>query len=72
MQVQVEISGDNRLLSEDIEQNLLRIAQEAVTNALKHASPRMIWVELAMEARCLRLLDLKTTGGGSSRLAYSR
>jgi len=38
-----------------MEQNLLRIAQEAVTNVLKHAGASKIWVLLHMEARRLYL-----------------
>jgi signal transduction histidine kinase len=37
--VEVDVRGDVRTLSEDVENNLLRIAQEAVTNALKRAHP---------------------------------
>ncbi len=61
--VQVDVFGDNRELPEDVEQHLLRIAQEAVTNALKHAGAHMIWVELEMENRRLRL-RVKDDGHG--------
>ncbi len=44
--VEVDVRGDVRTLSEDVEHNLLRIAQEAVTNALKHAHPSKITVRL--------------------------
>ena len=63
VQVQVEVSGNGYKLSEDVEQHLLRIAQEAVTNALKHAGARMIRVELAVEDRKLRL-RVKDDGRG--------
>jgi signal transduction histidine kinase len=38
---------------------LLRIAQEAVANVLKHAAASRIWIRLHMEARrlCLRVED---------------
>jgi len=57
------VSGNGYKLSEDVEQHLLRIAQEAVTNALKHAGARMIRVELAVEDRKLRL-RVKDDGRG--------
>jgi signal transduction histidine kinase/ligand-binding sensor domain-containing protein len=44
--VEVDVRGDVRTLSEEVEHNLLRIAQEAVTNALKHAGPSKITVRL--------------------------
>jgi len=63
VQVQVEVSGAQRKLPEETEQDLLRIAQEAVANALKHARPRQIRVELQMETRRL-LLRVKDDGQG--------
>jgi signal transduction histidine kinase/ligand-binding sensor domain-containing protein len=54
-EVEVDISGDVRRLPEDVEQNLLRIAQEAVTNALKHAHPSRITVKLYHEGHNLTL-----------------
>src|SRR5205085_11151129 len=46
-------------LPEEMEQHLLRIAQEAVTNVLKHAGASRIWVKLHMEAGklYLRIVD---------------
>jgi signal transduction histidine kinase/ligand-binding sensor domain-containing protein len=44
-----------RELPQEMEQHLLRIAQEAVTNVLKHAEASRIWVKLHMEARKLYL-----------------
>src|SRR5205814_6545398 len=43
----------------EMEQHLLRIAQEAVTNVLKHAGASRIWVKLHLEARrlFLRVVD---------------
>jgi signal transduction histidine kinase len=42
-----------------MEQHLLRIAQEAVTNALKHATATRIWIKLTTEGRkiSLRIVD---------------
>jgi len=42
-------------LPDEMEQHLLRIAQEAVTNVLKHAGASQIWVKLHAEARKLYL-----------------
>lgn len=44
--VDVHIEGEPYRLSPDVEMNLLRIGQEAVANALKHAHARNIVVEL--------------------------
>jgi signal transduction histidine kinase len=46
-----------------MEQHLLRIAQEAVTNALKHAAASRIGVKLHMEERNLHL-RIKDNGRG--------
>ena len=44
-------AGRRRELPQEMEQHLLRIAQEAVTNALKHAGASRIWIKLHTEAR---------------------
>ena len=56
--VQVDVVVDQGTpgeLPQEMEQHLLRIAQEAVTNVLKHAGARRIWVKLHAEARKLYL-----------------
>jgi ligand-binding sensor domain-containing protein/signal transduction histidine kinase len=53
--VQVEVSNLNRSLPGDLEQNILRIAQEAVANAVKHARARMISIGLEVQGRFLHL-----------------
>jgi ligand-binding sensor domain-containing protein/two-component sensor histidine kinase len=53
--VQVEVSNLNQSLPGDLEQNILRIAQEAVANAVKHARARMISIGLEIQGRFLRL-----------------
>jgi signal transduction histidine kinase/ligand-binding sensor domain-containing protein len=59
VEVSLDISGPENPLSQDMEQHLLRIAQEAVTNVLKHAGASRIWVKLHREARkiYLRIVD---------------
>jgi signal transduction histidine kinase len=42
-------------LESGVENNLLRIGQEALTNALKHAKPEKIEIELSYESDCVRL-----------------
>jgi signal transduction histidine kinase/ligand-binding sensor domain-containing protein len=61
--VHVDVSGVNQKIPEELEQNLLRIAQEAVANALKHAHARTIWIELEAEHRAL-WLRIKDDGQG--------
>jgi ligand-binding sensor domain-containing protein/two-component sensor histidine kinase len=53
--VEVEIVPPPGKLPHDIEQNLLRIAQEAVANALKHAGASKICVRLSCDAGNLYL-----------------
>jgi signal transduction histidine kinase len=63
VEVKVGISCLPRQFPEDLEQNLLRIAQEAVANAVKHARARTIWVELRADGRFLNL-RVKDDGQG--------
>ena len=50
-----ELTGQPRVLSPDLERNLLRIAHEAVTNAVRHAAPRKISVVLHFSNEDVRL-----------------
>ncbi len=61
--VEIEVGDVNARLPGNLEQNLLRIAQEAVMNAVKHAKAHMIWVGLAIEGRFLHL-HIKDDGQG--------
>jgi len=61
--VSVAVSGDRRPLPQEMEQQLLRIAQEAVTNSMKHAGASRIGINLEREAKCLRL-RIKDNGRG--------
>ena len=47
MQSQVKVSGTYRELNRTIEDNLLRIGQEAITNAIKHAQAKQLRIELS-------------------------
>jgi signal transduction histidine kinase/ligand-binding sensor domain-containing protein len=62
-QVTVDVVDLGEKLPEEMEQHLLRIAQEAVTNALKHAAASRIEVKLHREARHLHL-RIKDDGCG--------
>jgi signal transduction histidine kinase len=55
VEVAVDVSGPVAELPEEMEQHLLRIAQEAVTNVLKHADANKIWVRIRVETRRLYL-----------------
>jgi signal transduction histidine kinase len=53
------VAGRPRVLDPDVERNLLRVAHEAVTNAVRHAAARTIQVDLSFdnEALSLRVRD---------------
>jgi signal transduction histidine kinase/streptogramin lyase len=53
--VKVDVSGPETVLPQEMEQHLLRIAQEAVTNVVKHAGANRIAIKLHTEARKLYL-----------------
>jgi PAS domain S-box-containing protein len=55
--------GQARELPPEWEENVLRICQEVLTNALRHAQAREFKVRLLFERRELRL-DLRDDGGG--------
>ncbi len=55
VEIQVDVEGENRPLPEETEQHLLRIAQEAVTNAVKHAHASQVRIHLEMANRKLSL-----------------
>lgn len=55
----LQLHGTTRGLSEAVENNLLRIGQECVTNAVRHARPNRIEAEIsfASDQVCLRVKD---------------
>ncbi|MBD1865452.1 CHASE2 domain-containing protein [Trichocoleus sp. FACHB-46] len=62
-QITCQIMGGVYALPPDVENNLLRIGQEALTNAIKYAQATEIWVELVYEeTQCL--LRVKDDGQG--------
>lgn len=63
VEVEVDVTGERAALPQDLEQHLLRIAQEAVANTLKHSGATRILIKLHMEARKL-YLRIKDNGRG--------
>ena len=55
VEIQVEVSGTFRPLTRLVEGNLLRIGQEAINNAVRHAAPKHIFVNLVFDARRVQL-----------------
>lgn len=51
---QVQVSGTYRQLNRVVEDNLLRIGQEAMTNAIKHAQATHLWLDLKFDSKRLR------------------
>jgi ligand-binding sensor domain-containing protein/signal transduction histidine kinase len=52
---QFEVGGTLRPLPKQVENNLLRIGQEAVNNAVRHARAENLWVRLVFDATSVRL-----------------
>ena len=69
--VSVEVSGDRTPLPQEMEQQLLRIAQEAVTNSIKHANASRIGIKLQQEARKLRLRIVDNGRGFEEQDAFA-
>jgi signal transduction histidine kinase len=56
IQAQVEVNGTFRPLAHTVEDNLLRIGQEAINNAVKHAQAQRIFVNLVFGTRRVQLI----------------
>ena len=54
-QVKLQVRGTYRPLAPKVEEELLKIAQEAVTNCVRHADAEHINIELMFEAKKLRM-----------------
>ena len=61
--LRLDIGGTYRAFSPTIEDELLRIAQEAITNAVRHAQPGKIDVSLTYHAKGARL-EVRDDGRG--------
>jgi signal transduction histidine kinase len=55
VQAQVQVSGTFRPLDSAIEDNLLRIGQEAINNAVKHAQAERILINLSFDVKSVQL-----------------
>jgi ligand-binding sensor domain-containing protein/signal transduction histidine kinase len=66
VQTQFQVGGTFRPLPPQVENNLLRIGQEAVNNAVRHAQARTITVNLDFDVRGVRL-SVKDDGRGFDR-----
>jgi signal transduction histidine kinase len=55
VQVDITVQGQPRRLAVQVEMNLLRIGQEAVTNAVKHAHAQHVKLELRYDPETVRL-----------------
>lgn len=62
-QINLEVTGAPRKLSEVVEMNLLRIGQEALANAVKHARANRIDIELEYRTECIEL-RVRDNGSG--------
>ena len=56
IQVEIEVDGQPRALPAHVEEQLLRVGQEAVNNVIRHAQARRIQIELHYDAGVVRLL----------------
>lgn len=69
VQTGVQVSGTARQLAPAVENNLLRIGQEAITNAIKHAEARRILVDLSFHQQSVRL-EVRDDGRGFAPDSY--
>ena len=69
--VDVDVAGNGRKLPEEMEQQILRIAQEAVTNTVKHAHAKKVRIRLEMENGRLNLLVADDGQGFEQTEAFS-
>jgi len=65
VQVEVKVQGEPVRLAPAVEMNLLRIGQEAATNAFRHGHARQISLELRYDPQCVRL-SVRDDGKGFS------
>jgi signal transduction histidine kinase/ligand-binding sensor domain-containing protein len=71
VEVSVQVTGERRPLPQEMEQQLLRIAQEAVANVIKHAAASRIEIQLEREPKRLRLRIVDNGCGFEERDAFA-
>ncbi len=71
IQVNLDIQEIGSGLSPDLEQNLFRIAQEAVANVVKHAKATVVSLHLAMEGGFVHLAIADNGAGFDTSNTYS-
>ena len=69
VEVNFQVSGISVLLPPSVEDNLLRIVQEALTNILKHAHATSAWIELAYKFQEI-YLSIRDDGQGFDLNSY--
>src|SRR5205814_1680197 len=69
--VDVDVSGAQEPIPDEAERHLLRIAQEAITNAVKHAGASKIWVTLQIDTPNLYLRIIDNGSGFELHDAFS-
>jgi ligand-binding sensor domain-containing protein/signal transduction histidine kinase len=70
VQAQVQVTGTFRPLAPAIEDNLLRIGQEAINNAVKHAQAQRVLINLRFDAQSVQL-GIRDDGRGFDPLAQN-
>ena len=70
VEAQVQVGGVFRPLPRSVEDNLLRIAQEAINNAVTHANPDRIFVNLTFDIKRVQL-SVRDDGRGFDQSAQS-
>ena len=71
VRVQVDVSGNGHKLPEEMEQNLFRIAQEAVTNSVKHAHANEVHISLDLAPSRLSMVVADDGKGFEQTEAFS-
>jgi signal transduction histidine kinase len=69
VKLDLDVRGIYRPLGQEVEDELLRIGQEAVVNALRHANAESIAIELAHAAKTLRM-TIEDNGRGFAVASY--
>ena len=63
VRLDVDVNGESEGLPEEVAHHVLRIAQEGVTNAMKHAGASKLALSLCVEAKLLKL-EVRDNGRG--------